>query len=518
MAEEISKDKALKILVKSSGISFFGMALSQIILYLLRLVLARALTPSEYGLLFLGFSIINILMAFETFCLEGGIVRYVPYYAAKKDFGKVKGAIVSSIKISFPVSLFLFVVIFFFSDQISLLVFHEPSLSGVLKIFSFALPFFVVYKIFSAALLGFKGVKYDVISWQIGRSLAILLSLLLFLALGFGLAGATMSYVLGFVVSGLLALVFLEKKVFRVLKGGLKPVSMQRQLLSFSLPLLIFSLLWNFMERMDTIMIGALKTTSDVGMYQTALPTSQFLYVIPGALGTLFLPVVSEMLSKKKTEDIGAVYKTVAKWAFYINLPVCLVLVMYPNAVINMLFGSEYIEAGNALRLLSLAALIYSMSMLSATIINLFEKTKYHILNAGAATLVGVLLNYLLIPVYGIVGSAIAMLVTFALYTSLLITETYLISGYLPFHRGMLKAAVSGVISIAAVYYLTKFLFATTNIWILTPMFLIFIAVYALLLLVLKGLGEEDIMILKAIEAKTGMRIKFIRKFIKKFI
>ena len=136
-----------------------------------------------------------------------------------------------------------------------------------------------------------------------------------------------------------------------------------------------------------------------MGVYQAAAPTSQFLFLMPVALGALFLPVISELFAKKKTEGIGSIYKTISKWIFYINLPLSLIFIIYPDAVINILFGPEYIGAGSSLRILSIGYLIYSFATLSGKIIDLFEKTKYHILNTGLSVLIGIFLNYLLIPV-----------------------------------------------------------------------------------------------------------------------
>ena len=143
MSEEISKDNALKVLVKGFGLSFFAVFFSKILLYLLRLVLARVLSPEEYGLLFLGLSLIYILIFLVVLGLDGGIERYVPYYRAKKDFRKVKGVITTSLKISFPLSMLVFLMMFLFSEQISVFIFNEPALSPVIRIFSFIIPFFV---------------------------------------------------------------------------------------------------------------------------------------------------------------------------------------------------------------------------------------------------------------------------------------------------------------------------------------------------------------------------------------
>jgi O-antigen/teichoic acid export membrane protein len=516
--DDSAGEAALKVMVKGAGISFIGLAFSNIVLYATRLVLARALTPDEYGLLFLALSIIYLVMSFVPLGLDSGVQRYAPYYLAKNDMKKTKGVIVSSVKMALPISILTFLILFIFSGQISLLIFHDISLSPIIAILSITLPFFVIYKILSSAFFSFKKVEYDIFSWSISRPVVTLAILLISMFFGFGLIGATAGYTLGFVASGVLAFILLESKVFRIFAGKIKAAPMGKTLLAFSLPLVVFSILWNFMTKIDTILLGMFKTSFDVGIYQTAVPTTQLLLVIPGALGTLFLPVVSELLSKGKKEDIGKVYETISKWIFYTSLPLMLVFIIYPNAVINILFGFEYIAAGNSLRILSVGYFIFSMSTLPVGIISLFEKTKYHILNTGFSFASGIFLNYLLIPVYGIDGAALASAITLIIYTTMTAAEAYVFSGSLPMHRHMIKALISGAISILVVYFATKILFSQLSVFVLAPMFVVFIAMYALLLLILKGVGKEDIMILKAIEAKTGLRIKFVRNIIKKFI
>jgi O-antigen/teichoic acid export membrane protein len=518
MVDEISKDKALKTVAKVSSITFAGMLSSQIILYLLRLVLARALTPSEYGLLFLGLSFISVLMTFVMLGLGGSIERYVPYYNARNDQKRVRGIILSTFKITLPFSALACILVFFFSDEIATSFFHEPSLSLILKIFSFTLPIFVIYKTFSCSTMAFKAVKYEMLSWHVGRSLATLFAVIAFWILGFGLIGSTVGYAIGFATSAILSFIFFEKRIFPLLGSKLKSIPAKKELLAFSIPLLVSGVLLDVMDKVDTFMLGILKTSTDVGIYQTAWPTSRFVYVIPGALAAIFIPVVSELLSRNKGSEIEKVYKTVNKWILYINLPMLLVFIAYPNAVINILFGSEYLEAGMCLRILSITYFINSMSILSSGMINLHKKTKYHIINAGTSLVISVVFNYMLIPIYGINGAALSTLITFSVYTFMIMAEAYFISGYSPFHNDMIKAMLAGIISITGVFILTKTLFTELNVFLLTPMFIIFITAYSLLILVFRGLGEDDIMILKGVEEKTGIRIKPLRNLIKRFI
>ncbi|MCK5023527.1 MAG: oligosaccharide flippase family protein [Candidatus Aenigmarchaeota archaeon] len=518
MVEDISKDQALKTIVKGSGIGFFGMIFSNLILYVLRVILARSLTTNEYGVLFLAISLISMLMFLAMLGIGDGILKYIPHYRIKGDNERVKGVIVSSFYILFPVSIVVFIVLFIFAEQISVIFFSEPMLTPIIRMFSVIIPLFAIYNVFSITMTSFKKLEYPVISWLICKPLSILIIVIISFVLGFGLLGAAFAYVVGFAVSAVMAVIFLETRVFPVFRNKIKAIQMKKKLIIFSLPLIVYGILWNFMSKIDTLMLGMMMTSFDVGLYQAAIPTSQFLFMFSSVLTGLFLPLISELLAKDKIENIGVVYRTIPKWIFYFNFPLFIIFFMYPNVVLNMVFGSDYIQAANSLRILSLGFFVYSIGILSTIMLTAFEKTKYHMVNSGLALLVGIVLNYVLIPLYGINGAAMATTITFIFYVSMPIFETYRISGKTPFHIDMFKSLVSGTVSMFIIYTATKLFFAELNIWIMSIMFFMFILSYTILMLALKGLSKDDIMILKAIEKKTGIRVEILNKIIKKFI
>ena len=512
------KDQALKTMVKGAGIGFAGQAISNLSLYATRLVAARYLSPEEYGLIFLGMSILNIVVVFAGLELSGAVNRYVSYYAGKNDKGKVKGVFVSSLKMSIPLAVLSFLAMYFLSDYIAVTFFHDQSFAVILKIFSFTLPFFVAYKIFESGIIGFKRMDLCAGVRDLFRPLFTLVMVFVLLFFGFGLIGATVSYALGFIVVAFVAYFVTEKKIFPIAKSRVRAAHMEKKMLKYSIPLMMYGIVLTFVLRIDTLMIGAMMTAKDVGLYQTALPTSQFLMIPLVALGGLFLPVTAELLAKKKTCEINETYQIVTKWAFYVVFPMFLVLFLYSGAVINMLFGFEYIEAETALSILSISSLVYMLNGFSMNILNLLEKNNFLLANSVITLAVAAVLNFMLIPIFGINGAAIAMTISYSIFTSLCIIEAHHFCGGHPFHRDMLKAVVAGLISVAVIYFATRFLFSDLTIVILAPMLVIFIAFYSLLLLVMKGVGKEDIMILRAIEKKTGLRIAFVRKLMKRFI
>lgn len=512
------KEDALKTVVKGAGIGFAGLVVSNLILYFNRLVLARYLSVGEYGLLYLGISILNIIVIFAGLELSGAITRYVPYYAAKKDEKKVRGVFLSVFKINIPLSIAAFLILFFFSDYVAVTFFHDISLSIVLRIFSLLLPFYVVFRAGEAGMIAFKRVDYCAFIRDFFRPLFTLILMFALLFLGFGLAGATVSYAAGFVGAAIIFFIVIEKKIFPVLKKGAKAAPMGKKMLKYSLPIVLYFIVLSSTFRLDTIILGALKNADEVGLYQTALPTSQFLTFPSVALTSVFLPVVSGLLSRKKEEEIKETYKIVSKWSFYLCFPIFLVLLFWPDAVINTLFGSKYIAAGGFLGVISIGFLVFNFNMFSSNMISLFEKTRFLFINGVIALAAALFLNYTLIPIYGAAGAALAMTIVYSIITALSIIEAYYFCGAHPFHRDIFKSIIAGLASVTLVYYLTKMLFTELNIFILAAMLIVFLALYCLLLLVLKGVRKEDIMIMKAIEKKTGLKIGFIRNFVKRFV
>lgn len=512
------KDQALKTVVKGASISFAGLLISNLILYFNRLLLARYLSVNEYGLFYLGVSVLNIVVIFASLELSSAIVRYAPYFAAKNDEKKVRGVFISALKINILLSIAAFLILFFFSDYIAVVFFHDISFSFVLKIFSLLLPFFVLYKIGEAGMISFKRMDYCSIIRDFLRPMLTLVLMFALLFLGFGLQGAAVSYAAGMVVASVIFLIVIEKRVFPLFKRNTKSAHMEKKMLGYSIPIVLYFAVWSSALRIDTILLGVLKTSAEVGLYQTAMPTAQLLTIPSIALASLFLPVISELLSNNRSKEISETYKIASKWSFYVTFPLFLVLFLYSGAVINVLFGYDYISAASTLSIISIGFIIYTFNVFAINVLNLLEKTKLLFVNGSIGLAVTIALNYLLIPLYGINGAALAMTIAYSMLTLFTIGEAYYFSRTLPLHRDMIKSLAAGGVSVSIVYYLTKIIFTDLNVIILAAMLILFLIMYSLLLLVLRGLGKEDIMILKAIEKKTGMKIDFIRNIIKKFI
>src|SRR3989344_7125942 len=111
-------------IAKGAIISLLGMIFGRGLTYLYIILLAR-LGSSKYGLISLGLATTLFLTTITMLGLKTVIVRHISFYQAKRNKEKIKGTILSSIKISLPISITFMVALFLLSEKVSLLLFHN---------------------------------------------------------------------------------------------------------------------------------------------------------------------------------------------------------------------------------------------------------------------------------------------------------------------------------------------------------------------------------------------------------
>ena len=83
--------KDLSLVAKGAGFYFAGFAVSKVLSYLYRVMVARGLGPEEFGVFSIGTSIVGILTVFAAFGLYQGIMHFVARHNALGEDEKARG-------------------------------------------------------------------------------------------------------------------------------------------------------------------------------------------------------------------------------------------------------------------------------------------------------------------------------------------------------------------------------------------------------------------------------------------
>ena len=323
--EESYLNESLRKIAKGAGFVLIGTLIGRAFGYGSRLIIAR-LGASDYGLVALGFAVMSIAATLSLVGMQSGIIRYVSFYKGKEDKGRIKGTIISALKITLPLSLGFAFILFWYASWISIHVFHDANLAPILRIFAIAVPSFVLAQNLLSATVGFQEMKYRVYTENIFQEPLKLAAIAILLLLGFGVVGAAWGWVLAIIVMPFLAFYFSEKKVFPIFKTKVKAISVDKELFSFSFPLLFAGIAGLVMGWTDTLMLGYFASSADVGIYNAALPTAQLIRAIPAAFAAIFFPVISELYARNKIEDLRRTYSVVTKWMLALIFPAFLLV------------------------------------------------------------------------------------------------------------------------------------------------------------------------------------------------
>ena len=508
-------ERAVKTVAKGAGIAFIGLFLGKLFAYLTRLFIARSLGPEAYGLISMGIAIISFLATFALLGFSPGLTRFIAFHRGKKEMGKVKGGIKSAFKISIPLSILFGALLFIFSEPVSLF-FSKPELSIILKILSLSIPFYIIMYISFSTLLGFKLVKYKVYIVDIGKNLSTLIFVALLFYLGMGVFGTASGFALGFLCSSIIGIFYIRKKAGPKMKGQkIHPAA--KEILKFSIPLLLTSFSLLIMSWTDVLMLGYFDTAANVGIYEAALNTCVLLTFFKTSFGFIILPQISELYSNQKIEEIKNIYSISTKWLFFMIFPIFLLFILFPDKVLGTLFGSNFIIGSVSLTILSIGYLFVSIFDLPYYIITSMGKVKINFYFTLLAAIFNFLLNLFLIPIYGILGAGVAMTISVSLRPLLSSIYFYRETGIILPGIGFLKSFFASTISVIITYLIITHIFRINNTILLIGL-LLFLLLYVFLVILFKSIEKDDIIIIKSIEKKTNIELKWLKNIIKKFV
>ncbi len=519
--------KELSLIARGAGFAFAGLIISKVLAYFYRVMVARGLGPTDFGIFSIGVGVIGILTGLAALGLYQGIMHFVARYNSLGDEARARGTILLAFKVQLVSSIIFALALFLLSDYLAISVFHEPDVSMVLKILSFTLPFFVITSSLMIVLMAFKKIEYKVYTRNLIENIAKLCFTGIFLFLGFQLLGVTIGFVISIIVAFATGLYFVQK-VFPIFGKGFNAQHNARELLSYSWPLLAVGFFSILMGSIDTVMLGYLSKAYDVGIYNVALPTSNLLRIIPYAIGPLFLPIITGLYAQKKVAKLEKTFKVITRWNFALIFPCLLFSILFSSEILSVMFGPVYAQGAGAMVVLAMGAFLITFFGQSGAILESIKRTKLIFLNTVICGFANVFLNLWLIPLFGsygaaIIGAALATAFSMVLWGALALAEVFVLTRLHPYCKEYRVPTIAACIAIAFFYVVKdavpslELLAFPFDLLLLVLFGCTFLGLYGVLFIVLKGLQPEDLDILKAVEKKTGIRVKFLRNFVKRF-
>ena len=376
----------------SASVVFVGSTAARLLGFLFSVATARLLVPAEFGEMTYVLAVVAVASVLMT-SAPVGLSRFLSLY--RDDLAEQ----------SATYSNWLAVVglIFVLSIAVSPVV-------GIAARLSLAMTVGVVANVFGVTVLEtYREVQRGLSRYGVMVTFYVLANLLqLLVVIGLGLAGwrSAPLFVIVYGLSSVVALIVMRLVAPMHLHFTTGTLSRARMLESarFMRPILLQSIFFAIWYSADLLVVGRLNSPAATGNYAAAKALALVLILAPGALATVLLPQSARLSA---TAVRGYVIRTLA-FGCAITLPLALGLALQGHPLIRLLFGDKYADAPSPLVMLSIGMAAHGLYSVLASLWVGLGRPVIDMAATGAAMLCTVLLAFLLVPVYGLVGGAIA--------------------------------------------------------------------------------------------------------------
>ena len=186
-----------------------------------------------------------------------------------------------------------------------------------------------------------------------------------------------------------------------------------KQHLSPILILFAFSATTTIYNSLSTVIIGFLSTNIEVGYYTTSIKIKTLLTGIITVASSVLLPRSSYLLHEKRHKEFLTLIQTTFNFNMLIAIPLSFFCILEADNIIKIIAGNQFINATISMQVIMPAVLFIGLTNVIG--IQLFiplNHENYVFISTLSGAVVNIIINFILIPLYGSLGAAIATVFT----------------------------------------------------------------------------------------------------------
>ena len=515
---------SIRTLAKGGSVLFAGIVLELGISFLATLIIARVLGRVGFGAVSLGRTTMTLVSTVLLLGLDTGVGRYLPRQTREEDR---RGVLVSAMQLAVPLSVVGGLALFLAASPLATVVFDDPSIVPILRVFGVAVPFAAVMKLAVGAVQGSQKALPKVIVRNVVQPVTRFVGIAVVLAVVTGVGrvvGIAWAYVLAYAVAAGVGVYFIARLTPLFSAGPSSDGSfslgsyrpMRREMLAFSAPLALTMAMSILLSDLDTVMLGALGSTGAVGVYNVVYPLAELLVVALSSFAFVFMPVLSELDAEGARAEMRRVYQVIAKWVFVATFPVFSLFVLFPEVVIGLTFGPAYVDGALSLSVLAVGFFVHATAGLNVNALTAIGRTRVVLYDNLFATALNAGLNLLLIPRFSFLGAAVTTTVSYLVLNLLYSAQLYRTTGIQPFSGAMVRAGAAALVP-AGLLYLLSVVVGPTPL-VVAGLFAGFLVVYGLTVLRVGGIEEEEVMLVLSFEERFGVDLGPLKRVTRRLI
>lgn len=366
------------------------------------ILVARYLGPKDYGLMNYVISYVTLFSVLSNFGMDNIEIRELSKPNSSRDL--ILGtAFRLRLYFSAVTILIIFITLLLFeSDKFTyylVLIYSSSLILGTLN---------VIRNYFTSIVLNEYVVKTEITRTLVGALIKIVLLYFDFPVFWF-IAASAFDFFL--IASGYL--ISYKNKVGRIFNWNYDKL-IAKLLIKESFPLLLSGTAIIIYQKIDQVMIGNMIDNVAVGQFAVASKITELAIFIPMVIAQTVTP----LLVKAHQENLELYEKNRLRFMdmmIWIGFGMSVALFITAGPAIKLLFGAKYYDAIPVLQIMAWKTFFVSLFAVSGQLIIIENIQKFAALRNIAGCFISIILNFVLIPRFGIIGSAVATILTMSI-------------------------------------------------------------------------------------------------------
>jgi len=477
-----------------------------------RVIVVRNISSDQWGEFNLGLSLASLLALIAAFGIPTATARSMAY---EQTLAARMALVRRALYLSLPIAVGSTLVVFAFAGQLAA-PFHESGLTLVFQLFSVSIGLTMLSNVLVGIFQGLERAEPYALFIQIINPAIFLVLTAVFVFAGGGFPWVLAAYVLSWVGAFAGLVVYSYRRLPRLLARTSDShftgdASGRVSFAALSVTLFGVATLTYVTSYADTLFLGLYQSAEIVGQYSSAMNLTRLLLVGTGTVTFIYLPITSRLRRQQDYHGLRETYVTVTRWMALLTLPLTYVFFFDPALSLAFAFTPNQVGGATALSLLVLSNTIAILLGPCVPTLGGLGETHMVMWFTLASAITNILLCFLLIPPYGMIGAAIAWSVARLVFPTLSLARIYQEHQISPFRRTFVRpAALSTVILVP----LFLFVLPKTSVLFLPILILLPFVVFGGAILATRSVDRGDLQFALAVEQRFGRVARPFRRLL----
>ena len=304
-----------KVSAKGGFNLLWGLIVSTLISAVGVILVARLLSPSEYGIYAIALTAPNLIATFRDWGMDSAMIRYVAQYNSENKPANVKNILAAGLLFETVLGLALSLISFLLEGFLATDLFGRPEITPLIQIASLTILTGALLTAAQSAFTGTEKMELNSITLICQSTIKTVIVPVL-VVLGLGAFGATVGTTIASLIAGLISILLLwiiYKNLLKSNNNGLDLVENIKVMFKYGLPLSISAIISGFLAH------------ACHRPYDRQLCSSHKLrrsnHLLRAPITTMLFPAFSKLDPQKEKETLRNVFQFSVKYAALIVVP-----------------------------------------------------------------------------------------------------------------------------------------------------------------------------------------------------